>query len=85
MDAFFLTEFLKPKENFTDVFVDKKKLKTANTVRSVLTFIVGIYAVWLSWNCSKGDHVAMRVLYAAFAYLFGLVYLIYYALVRYNC
>ena len=83
MDAYFLTSFLQPnKEDFKSMVVDKKKLKTANTIRSVLVFLVGIYAAWLSWSCSKGDHMAMRVLYAALAYIFGLMYLIYYILVR---
>ena len=85
MDAYFLTSFLQPKkEDFKIMVVDKKKLKTANTIRSILMFLVGIYAAFLSWSCSKGDHMAMRVLYAAFAYLFGLLYLVYYALVRFD-
>jgi hypothetical protein len=45
---------------------------------------VSIYAVYLSWSCNTaaGVNVVLKVVYAFFAFIFGLLYLIFYLIFR---
>ncbi len=45
-----------------------------------VSFMISIMAVILSWNCNTRLHVntGLKVLYAIIAFLFGLLYLIFY-------
>jgi phosphoglycerol transferase MdoB-like AlkP superfamily enzyme len=78
MDAFLLMQSLKPKENF----VGERKLDTVYVLQLVISVAISVYAAYLSWQCSSGDSTALRVIYALFAYLFGILYVLYYVLVR---
>lgn len=51
---------------------------------TVISFLIGIYAAYLSWTCNTatGVELPLKVIYAIFAYCFGTLYLIYYFLVR---
>lgn len=73
--------------------IDKRKQKegfsssaepVAYTFSILLSFILSIYAVYLSWTCSTAQNIAvgLKVLYAIFAYIFGFLYLIYYVFVN---
>lgn len=55
------------------------------TIGSVVFGVaIGALAVYLSWTCNTaaGVDTAGKVIYAIFAYLFGFLYLIFYALFR---
>ena len=50
--------------------------------------LIGALAIYLSWTCNtkSGIDVPMKILYAFFAYIFGIFYLLYYIFARYdNC
>lgn len=98
MDAFFLTQALtKPAENFAEltpvavaqtkdakvVVVEKKSsFSFMKLIQLVLSIGISLYAAHLSWSCSAGEHMFIRVLSALFAWLFGVLYILYFALFR---
>lgn len=64
--------------------------KNTNTkysyLSTILGLVIGLYAAYLSWQCnSKVQHnIFLKVIYAIFAFFFGLVYLILYLLMRWD-
>jgi hypothetical protein len=50
----------------------------------IFSLVVGIFAGYLSWTCNtvEGVAVPLKVFYAFFAFLFGPLYLIIYAIMR---
>lgn len=50
----------------------------------LLMFLIGGYAVYLSWTCNTAQRidVLLKVVYAIFAFYFGIVYLIFYFVFR---
>lgn len=76
--------------NFEETQTIQYKVRTffkQNIAASLMGLIVSIFAVYLSWNCStkEGLGVFEKVLYAFFAFIFNIFYLIYYALFRRSC
>ena len=51
-----------------------------------LSIIIGAYASYLSYECNSKHNVPelQKILFAVLAYIFGLLYLIYYFLFRYD-
>jgi hypothetical protein len=98
MDAFFLTQALsKPAENFSEltpiavaktkdakvVVVEKKSgFSFMKLIQLILSIGISLYAAYLSWSCSAGEHMFIRILSAIFAWLFGVLYILYFALFR---
>ena len=64
----------------------KKSLKLSDVLTFALGVIIGLYAAYLSWQCnSKLDYnLFVKVIFSVFAYLFGLVYLILYLVMRWD-
>ena len=64
--------------------------QTSITLSSVLTFVlgvvIGLYAVYLSWQCNSklNYNIFLKVIFAVFAYIFGLTYLILYLIMRWD-
>lgn len=85
MDAFFLTQSL-TKEKFTGdevvVVETKEGFSFMKMVQLILSFAISVYAAYLSWSCSTGEHMFIRILSAMFAWMFGVLYILYFALVR---
>jgi hypothetical protein len=52
----------------------------------VIGILVGIFAAYLSWQCNAKleYHMGFRVIFAIFAYLFGLIYIILYYTMRWD-
>ena len=50
-------------------------------------FIINCAAVWLSWSCKSNENlnIGFRIVYAAFAYFFGIFYIIANYLFFSNC
>ena len=98
MDAFLVTQLLsKPAENFAEltpiavantkdakvVVVEKKSgFSFMKLIQLVLSIGISLYAAHLSWSCSAGEHMFIRVLSALFAWFFGVIYILYFALFR---
>lgn len=55
-------------------------------VSFAIGIILGIVAVYLSWTCNTAlqYNFGLKVFFAIFAYIFGLLYLILYILMRYD-
>lgn len=53
----------------------------------LLGTLVGIYAVYLSWSCNtkQGVDTLAKIIYAIFAWFFGMLYLVLYFLFRRPC
>ena len=50
----------------------------------IVSLLISLYAVYLSWSCNSALNmsVGLKVLYAFFAFLFGLLYLLFYVIFR---
>lgn len=55
-----------------------------NIANQSFSLATGIFAAYLSWTCNTIDGVdtPLKVVYASFAFSFGILYLIYYAATR---
>jgi len=55
-------------------------------VSQVLSILIGLFAAYLSWTCpgTEGLPPYIRAMNATFAFMFGGLYLMYYALIRQN-
>jgi len=73
---------------------NKKKIEKMNqanngngvSVGLILSIIIGAYASFLSYECNSKHNVPeiQKILFALLVYIFGLFYLIYYFLFRYD-
>ena len=55
---------------------------------TILTIVIGSYAAYLSYSCNTKNNVSEihKIFFAVLSYIFGLIYLLYYFLFRYdNC
>ena len=71
----------------TEKFEDTNKKSSMSALQVVIYAIslaACVYAVYLSWTCNTaaGVNVALKVLYAFFAFIFGFLYLIFYMIFR---
>lgn len=66
------------------VVVEKKKegFSFMKLIQLILSVGISLYATYLSWSCSAGEHMFIRILSAIFAWLFGVIYILYFALFR---
>jgi len=62
---------------------DKKK---ENYTSIIIYNIIGIISAILSWKCNTKNNVniPMKILFSFFAYMFGVFYIFYYLLFRYD-
>ena len=76
--------------NFEETQTIQYRVRTffkQNIAGTLMYLAVSIFAVYLSWNCStkEGLDIVMKVIYALFAFIFNIFYIIYYALFRRSC
>ena len=64
--------------------VEVKKSNTLTILSTLFGLFIGFSSAYLSWTCNTalGISTGMKVLYAIFAFLFGLIYLIFYLIFR---
>jgi hypothetical protein len=76
-----MAALLKTRENFrqTNGMMTTYKPTMATQIVSIL---IGLFCIHLSWSCSVGEVLPQRIIYAFFAFLFGPFYLAYYFFVR---
>lgn len=87
-------EKLSPKSQFVEseygTMIVEVPPKQGITFGGVLSFIlgvvIGLYAAFLSWQCNTklSYNMFLKVIFAIFAYLFGLVYLVLYVVMRWD-
>lgn len=76
-----MAALLKTRENFrqTNGMMADYRPSFATQIVSIL---IGLFCIHLSWSCSVGEILPLRIIYAFFAFLFGPLYLAYYFFVR---
>lgn len=64
----------------------KQGINVADVLSFLLGVVIGLYAAYLSWQCNSklSYSVVLKVIFALFAYIFGLVYLILYVVMRWD-
>ena len=62
-------------------FADEATTAAAST-GGALGFIVAALAAVIAWQCNKGESMLMRIFYTFVAYIFGVLYLVYYFLMK---
>ena len=88
MDAFLLTQALEqPAETYIDkmdkvVIVEKRGFSFMKMLQLILSLAISAYAAYLSWNCSVGEPALIRILSALFAWVFGVLYIIFYIMFK---
>jgi len=67
------------KENFSTT-----KSSSSVSIGNIIALLIGIYSAYLSWSCNsaEGTNIIFRIIWAFFAFIFGIFYLIFYYLVR---
>lgn len=46
---------------------------------TLLSIVISLFAAWVSWQSNSAYPLAYKILFASFAYMFGIVYLIAFA------
>jgi hypothetical protein len=93
MDAFLLAQALeRPRETYGEkvmvsgdkmVVVEKKpSFSLMKMLQLILSIAISVYAAYLSWSCSTGEHTFIRIVSAMFAWFFGVIYILYFSLFR---
>lgn len=73
--------------------LDRKEKFVSGSDNNVLLFgiifaiCIGLYAGYLSYECSSkhGEPIILKLLYSVLAFIFGLLYLLYYFLLKHKC
>lgn len=89
MDAAFLIKYIKKLNNKPEIKDGKIEEFTVNmdqftSFGSILSILIGGYAAYLSYSCNSKRNMSEfgKLAWAAIAYFFGLIYLIYFTLFR---
>lgn len=61
-------------------------IKISDILSFILGVVIGLYAAYLSWQCNTkmAYSTFLKVIFAIFAYIFGLVYLVLYLIMRFD-
>lgn len=61
---------------------EEKEMSISEIIFSVIIFAISIYSAYISWNCKSNQNKStiVRVIYAFFAFTFGVLYQIFNAL-----
>lgn len=65
---------------------EERRLKVSDVLSFILGVLIGVYAAYLSWQCNSKlkYNTFLKAIFAVFAYIFGLVYLILYVVMRWD-
>lgn len=63
---------------------NKTALMAGTIISIIIGFCIGIFAAHLSWSCNtaEGYSTGVKIIYAVFAFIFGLIYLLFYLIFR---
>lgn len=88
MDAIFIIDKIleNKKLDKKEKFVSRSD-NNVLTIGRILSICIGLYAGYLSYECSSKHDIStvLKLLYAGLAYIFGLLYLLYYFLFKHEC
>ena len=64
---------------------DAKDVSLLN-IGTIISIIIGAYAAFLSYSCNTKKNIpeTHKIIFSVFAYCFGLIYLLYFFLFRYD-
>jgi hypothetical protein len=89
MDAALVIKYLSKQENKPLIKEDKIEKFDKNTdgvsiLGMIISIAIGGYSAYLSYECNTRHNMSepMKIIFAILAYIFGLLYLIYYVLFR---
>lgn len=85
-----ITSYLGPLGIAYNAYQERKKepysqqAPKQNIMGQIVSLFFGVFAAYLSWTCNtvEGISVPMKVFYAFFAFSFGPLYLVIYAMMR---
>jgi len=85
MDALFIVKQLDKNKKKIEKMNETNANKGSN-IGLVLSIIIGAYASYLSYECNSKNNVPemQKIVFAILSYIFGLFYLIYYFLFKYD-
>lgn len=85
MDAFLIIKQLEKNKRSVEK-MNQSNNKSESNVGLFFFIIIGLYASYLSYECNSKHNVPeiQKIFFAILAYIFGLFYLIYYSLFRYD-
>ena len=86
MDAYLIVKQIENKKKQIENLDNSQNKGGMNNVGLILSIIIGGYASFLSYECNSKKNIpeVQKILFAILAYIFGLLYLIYYFLFRYD-
>ena len=75
---------LSRKEHYTCVENQEKVKQYQFSLLDLVIILVSFYAVYLSWSCNtmKKVDLLLKLIYAFFAFLFGMPYVLFYAVFK---
>jgi Kef-type K+ transport system membrane component KefB len=87
MDSIYLVKYLSKLETLDKN--NNKKIENFNSSSvaiggNIIGLLIGAYAAYLSYECNSRHNMGepLKIVYALFAFFFGLIYLLYYLLFR---
>jgi len=88
IEYFLLDKYLnKNIENYSNNTNNDNNKKYSNYFINFIFIIISCVAVYLSWTCQDNlkNNLGIRLIYAFFAFWFGIFYLIFYLFIRNSC
>ena len=85
MDAYVIVNLIKKHKKRLEKLDDANKSNDSmNTIGLIISIAIGAYAAHLSYQCNTKLNIPefQKVIYAVLAYIFGIIYLLYYFLFR---
>ena len=85
MDAYLIVNLIKKhKKKLEKLNESSKSNSSMETVGLFMSILIGAYAAHLSYECNTKLNISefQKILYAILAYIFGIIYLLYYFLFR---
>jgi heme O synthase-like polyprenyltransferase len=86
MDAYLILKNLEKNKKNVEKLNESTQSKGVDSIGLLISIIIGAYAAFLSYECNSKKDVpeSHKIFFAVLAYLFGLFYLVYYFLFRYD-
>ena len=79
-------EILSPSGMIHTIQPTFKWFSLGGIVSFIISILIGLFAIYLSWTCNStmNYNTVLKVIYAFFAYFFGIIYIILYMIMRYD-
>jgi len=86
MDALAILKQIERNKNKVEKLNESSNSSGMGTTGLIISIFMGSFAAYLSYDCNSKKNMSeiQKILWAILAYIFGLLYLIYYALFRFD-